>query len=69
MQVEPMKPMLKAPGTERLKRKYDEVLSSFAFNFNLRHYVEGLYEEDGHRLKRTPMKEAGAYNRPLFGST
>jgi len=24
-----------------LKRKHDELLSSFAFNFNLRHYTEG----------------------------
>ena len=31
--------MLKAPGTERLKLKYDEVVSSFAFNFNLRRYI------------------------------
>jgi hypothetical protein len=35
VQVDPMKPMLKAPGTKRLKLdEYDEVLSSFAFKFN-----------------------------------
>jgi hypothetical protein len=33
-----MKPVLKAPGTERLKQKYDELLSKFAFKFNLRRY-------------------------------
>jgi len=33
-----MKSMLKAPGTERLKLTYDNPLSSFAFNFNLRRY-------------------------------
>ena len=38
MQVEPIKPTLKAPGTERLKLKYDELHSSVAFNFNLRRY-------------------------------
>jgi hypothetical protein len=38
VQVEPMKPMLKPPGTQRLKPKYDNLLSSFAFNFNLRRY-------------------------------
>ena len=27
---------------QRLKLKHDEVLSSFAFNFNLRRYIEGL---------------------------
>ena len=41
MQVEPIKPVLKAPGTKRLKLKYDELFSSFAFNFNLRRYTEG----------------------------
>jgi len=30
--------VLKAPGTKRLKLKYDELLSSFAFNFNSRRY-------------------------------
>ena len=39
MQVEPIQFMLTAPGTERLKLKYDIVLSNFAFNFNLRRYV------------------------------
>ena len=38
MQVDPIKPTLKAPGTQRLKLKYDKLLSSFAFNFNLRRY-------------------------------
>jgi hypothetical protein len=38
VQVEPIKPTLKAPGTNRLKLKSDEALSSFAFNFNLRRY-------------------------------
>jgi len=30
--------MLKAPGTKRLKLEYDELLPSYAFNFNLRRY-------------------------------
>ena len=35
------KPVLKAPlvSALRIKRKYDELLSSFAFKFNLRHYT------------------------------
>jgi hypothetical protein len=33
-----MKITLKAPGTKRLKLKYDKLLSSLAFNFNLRCY-------------------------------
>jgi hypothetical protein len=39
-QVDPIKPTLKAPGTKRLKLKYDEPLSKFAFKFNLRRYSE-----------------------------
>ena len=40
-----MKPMLKAPGTKRLKLKYDEPPSNFAFKFNLRRYsmVDGSF--------------------------
>ena len=32
VQVEPMKSKLKAPGTKRLKLRYDHLLSIFAFN-------------------------------------
>jgi len=42
VQVEPMKLMWKAPGTIRLKLKYDKLLSSFAFKFNLRRYIADL---------------------------
>jgi hypothetical protein len=38
VQVDPVKRALIAPGTKRLKLKYDEPLSFFAFNFNLRRY-------------------------------
>jgi len=40
VQVDPIEPTLKAPGTKRLKLKYDVALSNFAFNFNLRRYTE-----------------------------
>ena len=33
-----MKPKLKAPGTELLKQKCDDMLSTSAFRFNLRRY-------------------------------
>jgi len=36
-----MKVMLKAPGTKRLKLANDKLLSTFAFNFNLRRYTMG----------------------------
>jgi len=41
VQVEPMKPVLKPPGTLPLKLNHDKLLSSFAFNFNLRRYTSG----------------------------
>jgi len=44
VQVDPIKPTLKAPGTKRLKLKYDEQLSNFAFNFNLRCYSSDCFE-------------------------
>jgi len=38
VQVDPIKPTLKAPGIKRLKLKQGELLSIFAFKFNLRRY-------------------------------
>ena len=38
VQVDPIKSTLTAPGTQRLKEKHDEPLSSLAFKFNLRRY-------------------------------
>ena len=38
MQVDPIKPTLKAPGIHRLKLNYVKLLSNFAFKFNLRRY-------------------------------
>jgi len=40
VQVRPMNPVLKAPEIKRLKLEYDKLLSSFAFNFNLRRFME-----------------------------
>ena len=39
VQVVPMKPVLKAPGSMLLKLSYDELLSSFALNIDLRRYT------------------------------
>ena len=39
MQVNPIKPNLKPPGTKRLKLGYDGLLSNFGFKFNLRRYT------------------------------
>ena len=40
VQVGPIKPTLKAPGTKRSKPEYDEPLSNIAFKFNVRRYIE-----------------------------
>jgi len=40
VQVDPMKPMLKPPGSKRLNLKCDTLLSTSAFNLNLRRYIE-----------------------------
>ena len=34
VQVDPMKPMLKVPGSERLKQRSDDLLSDFASDSN-----------------------------------
>ena len=39
VQVDPMRPEFKAPGTNLLTLEYDEPLSTFAFKFNLRRYT------------------------------
>jgi len=38
VQVDPVKPVLKPPGIKHLELKYDVLLSTFAFTFNLRRY-------------------------------
>ena len=40
VQVGPMKPTLKAPGTKRLKVDYDETLLNLAFKFKLCRYTQ-----------------------------
>ena len=42
MQVDPIKPTLKAPGIKLLKLEYDKPLSSFGFKIILRRYVKGV---------------------------
>ena len=55
MQVDPIKSSLKAPGTMRLKPKYDEPLSIFAFNFNLRCYTLVAIHEYIHILQQAML--------------
>jgi len=42
VQLDPIKPELKPPGTERLKLMCDTLVSTFAFKFRLRRYIQGL---------------------------
>jgi hypothetical protein len=49
VQVDPIKPKLKPPGTKRLKLKSDEPVSSFGFKFNLRRYIMGSIKDDRYR--------------------
>ena len=46
VQIDPIKHTLKAPGLSVLILKYDEPLSNFAFNFNLR-----LYNTAGEKVR------------------
>jgi len=39
VQVDTIGPMWKVPGSKRLELWHDELLSIFAFNFNLRRYT------------------------------
>jgi hypothetical protein len=39
VQVDPIKPTWKAPGSKSLILKYDKRVSDFGFSFNLRHYT------------------------------
>ena len=41
MQVDPIEPVLKAPGSMLLNLRYDGLLSDVAFRFNLRRYNQG----------------------------
>ena len=42
MQVDPIKPKIKPPGTKPLKLDFNEPLSNFAFEFNLRRYIKAI---------------------------
>jgi len=45
VQVEPIKPTLKAPGPQRLKLNCDVLLSTSAFKLNLRRYIKVIKDE------------------------
>jgi hypothetical protein len=81
VQVEPIKPVLKAPGTKRSKLKYDEQLSTPAFKYNLHRYKQCVFVRSAARRAALPAEftdglcftveqgKAGAHSRSLFSST
>jgi len=72
VQVDPIKPKLKPPGTKRLKLKTDVVLSSSAFKLNLRRYNKVNLGTGAVLVlvaAQSWMMRAGAYTRSHFSST
>ena len=53
VQVDPMNPKFKPPGTKRLKLNHDNPLSNFAFKSNLSRYNMGEAEPEFHRSLNT----------------
>ena len=69
VQVDPIKPMLKAPGTILLALRCDEPLSNFAFNFNLRRYTWGATRQrwsSSGRTTETPKVRPGRHCSPRY---
>jgi hypothetical protein len=66
VQVDPIKPTLKAPGDNPLTLKYDEPLSTFAFKFNLRRYTVAVTNPD---VFLPATNFAGAYGMALHSYT
>ena len=77
-----MKPVLKAPGTKRLKLTHDKLVSSYAFDCNLCRYIVDChvhapqYAFTGTHTDTELMEwldtytfPAGAFTRPLSSST
>ena len=70
MQVDPMKPTLKPPGTKRLKLKCDIMLSNSAFKFNLRrHSTARAGDAHDNFSLNSPRRGGGGGGRGSHSST
>jgi len=75
VQVDPMTPKLKPPGSKRLKLNCDILLSTSAFKINLSRSSEAYPEKPNTMLGLAALwctrvrKQAGAYTRSYFIST
>jgi len=68
VQVDPITPSLKAPGTKRLKLQFDGPRSNFAFKFNSRRYSQAAVGDAARRRGVPPrhaerQSRAGLYRR------
>jgi len=57
MQVDPIKPTLKALKNKRLTLKYDETLSNLAFKLNLRRYSKEIAKSELGKVDLTLLAE------------
>jgi hypothetical protein len=65
VQVDPIKPTLKSPGTKCLKLKYDGSLLNSAFKFSLRRYNLGsIATSPLHELVLAPLR--GGFTGAVF---
>jgi hypothetical protein len=60
-----MRPVLKVPGTERLKPNYDEVLSNVALQIDLRRYIKGHFAIKQH-FQALDSDQSGVLEREEF---
>jgi len=64
VQVDPIKPKLKAPGIKRLKLKCGDLRLNYAFKFNLRCYMVDMPE---HSISIKPVTSSFIDVRDLPG--
>jgi len=69
VQVDPIKPTMKAPGTKRLKLEYDETLSDFAFKFKLCRYMKVSQAKMEQLTSESLTMHDDAVGRGLHSST